>query len=501
MPKVGHLDVPAWPEALDYLRKTQLVDGGWGEPHILYAHERTLATLAAIYALHTWQTDAKDDIRIQRAIKALHHYADLLPGEPDEPIGFELLLPSLWRQFDPQMQADFPLKQWERADRLYEQKVSLTTSKLLPDPARPRTWWFSMETLSQAELTMLDNRFLSTNGSIASGTAPTAAYLRAKRLSGHDSPWAEAFLSDLIKRGSGSVPCGDPFEVFERIWVLDSLRRAGESPHNLSIVQVLDSLHRSWHLNDPGLSFSDLFPVNDGDDIAVGLILLQWGGYRIDIQPLLDLWDSDHFCSYSNERGGSVSVNMHALVALRNQPGFPHRKKAMLVTQWLVDHMQSDIPFADKWHISPLYSASHAIEAFAGLDNIAAQRCISFLTHHQHDNGGWGWFGSTTMEETALCVTGLAHAFLYGLFDNTGVLARAAQFMRKRADNEIAHSLWIGKGLYRSDPIVRASIYAAHKMLAHISSEIQIPYWMPAHIATFEEYISGCANTEKSEVA
>jgi hypothetical protein len=161
--------------------------------------------------------------------------------------------------------------------------------------------------------------------------------------------------------------------------------------------------------------------------------------------------------------------------------------------------MQSDILFADKWHISPLYSVSHAIEAFAGLDNTAAQRCISFLTHHQQDNGGWGWFGPTTMEETALCVMGLVYAFLHGLFDNTRVLARAGQFMKERADHEITRSLWIGKTLYRSDDIVRASIYAAHRMLAHIASEAQIAYPMPANLRLFEDYISLQHDEQKYE--
>lgn len=489
VPKSDNLNVPAWPESLDYLRRNQLIDGGWGNPHILYAHERTLATVAAIHALDTWRMDAEDNHRIQQAIKALDHYADLLPSEPEAPIGFELLLPTLWQQVNPHILAQLPLERWSSVDQLYKKKTKRLIA-LRPDLAKPHSWWFSMETLPSEQLALLDDTILIKNGSIVTGTAPTAAYLRAKRLSGSDSPRAKAFLDAQVDRGSGGVPCGDPFEVFERIWVLDSLRRTGESPHNLSIAQVLDSLHRSWYLNDPGLSFSDLFPVNDGDDIAVGFILLQWGGYRVDIQPMLDLWDSDHFCSYPNERGDSVSVNIHALVALRNQPGFPHREKAKLVTRWLVDHMQSDILFADKWHISPLYSVSHAIEAFAGLDNIAAQQCISFLTHHQQDNGGWGWFGPATMEETALCVMGLVYGFLHGLFDNTRVLARAAQFMKERADNEITRSLWIGKTLYHSDDIVRASIYAAHRMLAHIASEAQISYRMPAHINAFEDYIS-----------
>ncbi|MBN1311017.1 MAG: hypothetical protein JXB30_06320 [Anaerolineae bacterium] len=501
MPRVDHPDVPAWPEALDYLRKNQLPDGGWGEPHVLYAHERTLSTLAAIYALHTWQIDEQDSIRVHQGVDALHHYADLLSQEPDEPVGYELVLPSLWRQFDPEMQAIFPLEKWAGTDRLYDKKVSLTTSKLLPDPAKPRAWWFSMEALSQTELAVLDDRILAANGSIVTATAPTAAYLRAKRISGSDSPRAEAFLNDLVERGSGGVPFCDPAEIFERVWVLDNLRRVNESPNRLSITHVLDSIYRAWYTNKPGVSSSNLFPVNDGDDIAVGLTLLQWGGYLVDDQPLLNLWDSDHFRSYPDERSASVSTNLHALIALRHQPGFPHCDKAELVTHWLVEHMQKDIPFADKWNISPFYSASHAIEALSGLDNAAARRCVSFLAQHQQDDGGWGWYGAATLEETAFCVMGLAHAFSHGLLNDSRVLSRAAQFMTRATTDKIYPYLWIGKTLFQSGSIVRSSIYAAHKILARLSYETGIRYQVPTYMSSFEDYISSYPFQLEFEVA
>ena len=75
VPDIHDISQPAWPQALEYLRAHQLVDGGWGEPKVFYAHERTLSTLAAIKALHLWNLP-EDRSRIQRGIEALHYYAD-----------------------------------------------------------------------------------------------------------------------------------------------------------------------------------------------------------------------------------------------------------------------------------------------------------------------------------------------------------------------------------------------------------------------------------------
>src|SRR5512139_1275527 len=66
VPDVYDPSRPTWPRALHYLRTHQLDDGGWGEPHIFFAHERTISTLAAIRALHLWKALPEDGMRIRR---------------------------------------------------------------------------------------------------------------------------------------------------------------------------------------------------------------------------------------------------------------------------------------------------------------------------------------------------------------------------------------------------------------------------------------------------
>lgn len=461
---------PAWPESLEYLRATQFDDGGWGEPSVLYAHERTLATLAAIRALAEWENNHGDGARIERGLSALRRYAALLPEEPNVTIGFELLLPRLWVDVSPELQVRLPMDQWDYIEQMHRDKLSLI-ARLHPEPGQIASWWFSMEALAEEQLARLDDATLEANGSVATATAATAAYLRARRRAGGDSPRASAFLSHLLTEGEGSVPFCFPVEMFERVWVLDNLRRAGADPRSFAMHAVLESLDESWHTGSRGLSSSDFFPVNDGDDIALGFTLLCWGGFSPADTPLIDLWQDDHFRSYPDERDPSISVNIHALTALREQPGFPHRKKARRLSKWLVDRMNEETVFHDKWHFSPYYSVAHAISAFIGWDDTAARRCVDYLLAEQKEDGGWGWRDNadlSTMEETAHAALGLAHAFNAGLITDRAPLERAAHYLDKDVIEPRRERLWIGKTLYRSDNIADAAIFAARTALAQM---------------------------------
>ena len=40
-------------------------------------------------------------------------------------------------------------------------------------------------------------------------------------------------------------------------------------------------------------------------------------GFDVSSEPVLRFWDTDHFRTYLDERGASVSVNIHALAALQ----------------------------------------------------------------------------------------------------------------------------------------------------------------------------------------
>ncbi|MBN1119660.1 MAG: hypothetical protein JXJ17_01155 [Anaerolineae bacterium] len=462
VPSVAEPDCPAWPEALQTLRDTQLDDGGWGEEALCYVHERTLNTLAAIRALYTWQAEPDDRYRVEQGLAALRQYASKLEGEPHEPIGFELLLPALRRDTVSSFGNALPLDQWAYVDKLNGKKLALIEN-LRPEPFQQATWWFSMEMLPEEQLRQFDDKILDAMGAIATSTAATAAYLMAKRRAGADSPRAAEYLQQVIEIGGGAVPVGWPFEVFERVWVLDSLMRAGLSPDDLDIKDIVDDVRASWDAHEPGLAYSDTFFVNDADDTLVGFAVLNWAGCDPSDEAVMDFWDGDHFAGYKGERGASASVNIHALTALRSQPGCPHHNLIDPLVGWLRAQMKKDVLFDDKWHISPMYSVSHAVTAFAGIDDQMAQLCVSDLVEKQHEDGGWG-FSRSTVEETSHCVLALTQAFEHGLLEDEGVLERAADFLEvDEAGPE--ESLWIGKTLYHPEGIVEATLFAAKTKL------------------------------------
>ena len=277
---------------------------------------------------------------------------------------------------------------------------------------------------------------------------------------GSDSPRAAAWLAHLVDRQGGGVPFCWPAEVFERVWAMDSFMRAGIDPRTPFIQQIAKSIWEAWHRGEPGLSSSEFFSVNDGDDTLVGFTVLNWAGYQPDEAPVLRFWNGGHFKSYLDERNASITVNIHGLHALRSQPDFLHRDKAHQITNLLRAELMAVSPFADKWHISPYYALAHAIQAVLGWDDALARNCVESLVAEQHLDGGWGWRGQSTLEETAHVVLALSQAYEYGIFKNPAVFVKIAGFLQSHSDHN-RERLWIGKTLYRPEGLVEALLYSA----------------------------------------
>lgn len=465
VPDAADLSRPAWPQALEYLRLHQLADGGWGEPAICFAHERLLATLAAILAFATWNEPA-DARYIARGLEAVHRYTDYLLSESEPSIGFELLLPALLTRIEP-FGLDLPPGLWsEELRQITARKMSLI-GKLEIDYTQPRSWWFSMETLPEERLAEIDERILNRHGSIVTSTATTAAYLRAVRQHGRDSAHAAAFLTHVLKLGGGGVGFCWPIEVFELVWVLDTFRRAGFSPTDREIAPLIKELAEVYDTAPMGLSSSRAFLVNDCDDTATGYLVLRWGGQTPAAQPLLNFWRTNYFSTYLDESTPSVSTNVHALAALRtNLANHEHKQLAIRVTNWLREQLDHQLELYDKWHISPLYMPSHAISALAGWDDELARRCMEYLLHRQDSSGGWGSGERPNIEETSLVVLGLSAAWEAGYLKDDISLRLARHFLVSQRVSHPSERLWIGKTLYQPIGIVAGTIYAARAALA-----------------------------------
>jgi hypothetical protein len=209
--------------------------------------------------------------------------------------------------------------------------------------------------------------------------------------------------------------------------------------------------------------------VNDGDDTFVGLALLTWANRQPDDRHIIEkFWKEDHFTSYPDESDASVSMNIHALTALRLQPDFPHYGKAVALTQWLRRQMNSDTLFDDKWHISPIYTVAHAIPAFVGWDNELAAQCIDFLLRNQREDGGWGWFGKSTQEETAHAIIGLWEVYQNEPDADLSPFMGAAYYLHRHTHTLPIERLWIGKTLFCPTGVVQTLMNAAHMVLQNL---------------------------------
>lgn len=451
---------PAWTEALDYVRSAQIEDGGWGDPLMYYAHARVVSTMAALMALTQWQ-EPEDEPRITRGYEALAKYAHDLEYEVHEPIGFELLFPSLLNNLQGAINY-FPSHILRKINETYEQKLKLI-NHLVPEINNPHAWWFSMEMLPIQELARIKDDFFDEIGSIATSPAATAAVLRAKRLYGREELVAETYLDNLLVLGKGAVAFAWPAEIFAYLWILDTYRRAGMSPapHFQSVMKMLSM---NWHSGTQGLSYSQIFPINDGDISSVGYTVLRWGGYEPSDEPLLALWNDNCTKTYPNERGVSISTNIHLLTALRHQPGSPQLDYMNRVTDWLKQQVKPDTLYDDKWHLSPFYTVSHALSAFLNWDREMEACCMSFILDHQHDDGGWGWQGRTTLEETAHCLLALNEAYNSGVLTDLTPIQRAAHLFQ---DPTVVprERMWIGKALYRPVEIIEVLMRATRHIL------------------------------------
>src|SRR5437588_10587398 len=94
VPAIEDRRTTRYPSSLQWLVEHQLPDGSWGGV-IRYEHDRVLCTLAALGPLSLFGRRATDREAISSGTRYLWQHGHLLPTEPVQPVGFELLLPTL----------------------------------------------------------------------------------------------------------------------------------------------------------------------------------------------------------------------------------------------------------------------------------------------------------------------------------------------------------------------------------------------------------------------
>jgi halimadienyl-diphosphate synthase len=200
---------------------------------------------------------------------------------------------------------------------------------------------------------------------------------------------------------------------------------------------------------------STTFP-GDMDTTACALIGLNlpYKDRQHIMQSFDDMFETDHYLTFSYERTPSVTTNVHAVAA------WPENPKTSAILEWIEWQIAAANGFPIcKWHCSPYYSLSEIGRLFAEIDHSVARRLAHqagmTLLKTQDYAGGWGWQG-VTCEETSYAILALEKLRDHGLIDHanaTGAISRAKQFLTKQPPDY--RSLWIGKSLYHVKPLER----------------------------------------------
>lgn len=455
-----------FPAALQWLVDHQLPDGSWGGA-VRYEHDRLLCTLAALAPLAAFGSRKTDQACVAAGTRYLWQHGHLLAAEPTELVGFELLLPALIQRAQRAGVAvppDLDIYEVQRAEKL----------RLIPEGSlySPRTTVVhSLEFLGDDADSAGLKAAQGVNGGLGNSPAATAFFL-----SRTNDPRALAYLRRCLARsGDPAAPVLHPCETFELLWSAYHLFLAG-----VRSARLLDPTERAalrQALCAGGVSLSPTFPIADADDTAVALLLLHDQGEAVDPAVLQAFTlPGGHFAGFPHERHASVGVNVHVLHALLRVPGYPDQERTVAcLLDFLVSQQLHGVYWLDKWHISPYYATAHTLCVLSELPpgRAAAMRPVversrEWLRQTQNSDGSWGFYGRSTIEETAYAVLALATGG--PAQTRPGDWQRCANGMRslevaldpsRRGADQMLPPLWIDKCLYTPTLVVRAAIEAA----------------------------------------
>ncbi|MFD8695486.1 prenyltransferase/squalene oxidase repeat-containing protein [Kitasatospora purpeofusca] len=466
--RTRHRDgTPAFPRAVEWLLTHQKADGSWGGD-IPHPHDRTISTLAAITALTpTTPPPAHSAItapRTTRAIDAGCAYLDRTQrswqGDPYETIAFELLAPGLAASVpDPPAGAWAWQSQFRALAEARHRKLQLIPRQRLM--SEPTSLLFTLEAVEPGPDFGELSRFVAANGSLVASPAATAAYWSVTA-----DPAALAYLQHTADlHPDGGFPDVHPIRTFEQAWVLHSLHRARLAvPEHSRILAALQAHH---HDQQPGqYSWDPHCAIPESDDSAMVINLLLHHGHdpRL-LDSLLVFEGEDHFASLLHERDASITANAHVLDALLHRPD-TYRPQISKITDFLLRERGNDPHWQDKWHTSPYYATSTALQALVVTAPPALlETTRQWLIDTQHADGSWGSAGGTA-EESAYAVMGLDSLAPVHAAPPSDTWARAASYLGKHLDDTAYPELWVGKSLYSPHRVVQAAVLAGY----HIAS-------------------------------
>ncbi|HEY9153029.1 MAG TPA: prenyltransferase/squalene oxidase repeat-containing protein [Anaerolineales bacterium] len=458
--RLGEVDRELSNRAIAWLCEHQLSDGSWGAEKPFYYHDRVISTLAAMIALTRTGRRAHDKLQVERGLLALEKVIEGanegLPADLNgATVGFEMIVPTLIAEAEQlgiiRQQGETLLGQF---GQLRKKKLSLLKGKMIN---RNITAAFSAEMAGIDGQHMLDTENLQeSNGSV--GHSPSASAYYALYVNQGDAN-ALSYLRNIADH-RGGAPDLIPFDVFEAGWVLWNFSLVNDWDDRMKAMfsPVIDFLRSGW-LNGKGIGLSSGYSIPDGDDTSFVYELLARFGQQPDIETVLTFEENDHFRTYHLEANSSNSVNIHALGALRKAEIKIDSHSVQKILNYLKKSQVADTYWLDKWNLTPYYTTAHAVIACAGFADDLIEPSIQWIIDTQNNDGSWG-IQSPTAEETAYCIQALRVWQQNDGRISKGVIQKARTWLKDNIDPPYP-PLWIGKGLYSPELVVRSAIVSA----------------------------------------
>jgi halimadienyl-diphosphate synthase len=463
--RIRNIDSELSNQALEWLSMNQLSDGSWGTEKPFYYHDRVISTLAAMIVLTKVGRRSMDKKLIERGLQALERITDgatkgLMTDPNGATVGFEMIVPTLVAEAE---QLGIIKQQGERVlgriSKMREAKMARLKGKLIN---KYITTAFSTEMVGAEGIDKLDIANLQEiNGSIGHSPAATAFYLL--EINPSDSK-ALTYLRTATTFNGGFCDLF-PFETFEQAYVLWNLLLVENWDE--SVVHLmrphLDNLFKAWKPGK-GISYSALSCVPiDADDTIYAYDMLKQHNYSVDMDAILALEEDDHFRCYELEVGISPSVNIHAMHMFHKNGYSSTHPTIKKIIKYLDSVKHSNAYWTDKWHSSPYYSTTHYIIACAGYQNELARPSINWLLSNQNPDGSWGFF-MPTAEETAQSLQALCVWEKKTGANVNNAIKNGIDWLKNNLEKPYP-PLWIGKGLYCPELIVRSTILSALTMV------------------------------------
>lgn len=445
-------------KVVDWLLRQQQADGGWGDPaKPLY---RDMPTHAALLALLDYRQHPRVRCATTTAQRFLEEQSKVIEPTDGEhlPVAIELILPRLLDEAE-EMGILLSRSRFQHLEELGARKHKLFAQHPpQPDSAAVFSWeaWGVSPDLD-----------LVSYGGVGHNPAATAWWLNLDR--GRASTAARQRALDGIRQAShaskvdiiGVVPDAWPLDRFEQSFALHFILIAGLLAED-NLVDVLAPQLEDLRLafTADGIGFNDYF-APDGDDTAAALVVLASAGLPVDCAVLTPFERADHFVTYPFETHNSFTVTARATQALR-VAGYN-------ADQWRQTIIKAQQPdgwwMSDKWGSSRLYGTCIALAALDEGACATKTAAAHAFIKYQHEDGGWGCSGRSTLVETAFGVLGLSKIMQESGCEAECMIAmnaanRYLRHMYNKRKIGTEHT-WICKDLFSARRIDHAAILCA----------------------------------------